>query len=287
VDDSLHQLRIRVRRTRYIMELLRRFAGDAVQDNIEAAKSLQTMMGDIHDYETLIANMHRMKESVEGGRCDLAGLEDELVSHQRKMVARLMKSVKKLNRRLVASPLKAKGAASGGKVTAGSRGVTVVLLRHGTALDRATPGIADDASRPLTRQGKKEARNAGRAIKALGLKTDRVLTSPMLRALETATIAAVQLGLEKKLEITGELAPGGALEAAAARLSAFKEGSVVLLVGHEPFLSSLAAHLLGAGGASIALKKGGALVLRSRGSGEGRTYSLESLLTPSQLKALG
>ncbi|MET0750644.1 MAG: phosphoglycerate mutase family protein, partial [Solirubrobacterales bacterium] len=56
------------------------------------------------------------------------------------------------------------------------------LLRHGDAADHA----ADDASRPLTGKGKRQARTAGAALAALGVGIDACLTSPKLRAVETA-----------------------------------------------------------------------------------------------------
>jgi phosphohistidine phosphatase len=117
------------------------------------------------------------------------------------------------------------------------------LLRHGDAAEGSP-----DAERPLTEKGKEQSRAAGRALKNLGVKPVACLTSPKVRALETAKIACEELGVEPQLE--PKLA-GGPFdpEALAAGL-----GDDVLLVGHDPDFS-MAVHSLT--GAQVRMKKGG------------------------------
>jgi phosphohistidine phosphatase len=117
------------------------------------------------------------------------------------------------------------------------------LLRHGDASDDAP----DDASRPLTEKGVRQARAAGEALAALGADIDACLTSPKLRARDTARIACESLGTE--VEETGALRGGDfdAQELAAGR-------GEVLLVGHEPDFSRA---IQAATGARVELKKGG------------------------------
>jgi phosphohistidine phosphatase len=117
------------------------------------------------------------------------------------------------------------------------------LLRHGDAAEGSP-----DAERPLTDKGKEQARAAGRALKKLGVKPAACLTSPKVRALDTARIACEELGIEPQLE--PKLA-GGPFdpEALAAGL-----GDDVLLVGHDPDFS-MAVHALT--GAQVRMKKGG------------------------------
>jgi len=119
----------------------------------------------------------------------------------------------------------------------------VLLLRHGDAADGSP-----DAERPLTEKGREQSRVAGAALKALGLAVDACLTSPKVRAADTARIVCDELGIEPKLE--PKLA-GGPIdpEALAAGL-----GEDVLLVGHDPDFS-MAVHDLT--GAQVRLKKGG------------------------------
>jgi phosphohistidine phosphatase len=117
------------------------------------------------------------------------------------------------------------------------------LLRHGDAED-GTP----DSERPLTEKGREQSRAVGAALKGIGVELDACLTSPRVRALETARIACEPLGVEPQLEPKLAGGPFDA-EALAAGL-----GDEVLLVGHDPDFS-MAVHSLT--GAQVRMKKGG------------------------------
>ena len=117
------------------------------------------------------------------------------------------------------------------------------LLRHGDAADGSP-----DAERPLTKKGEKQARAVAQALKRLGLELDACLTSPKLRADETARLVCEPLGIEPTLEPKLAGGPFDA-EALAAGL-----GDNVLLVGHDPDFS-MAVHALT--GAQVRMKKGG------------------------------
>jgi phosphohistidine phosphatase len=136
-------------------------------------------------------------------------------------------------------------------------------LRHAEAEDGSP-----DAERKLTKKGEKQAKHAGRALNALGVKLDACFTSPKVRAAETAKLACEPLGVEYSLE--PKLA-GGPFdpEALAAGLGD------VLLVGHDPDFS-MAVHETT--GAQVRMKKGG---LAGIEKGE-----LIVLLRPSELKAI-
>ena len=139
------------------------------------------------------------------------------------------------------------------------------LLRHGDAADGSP-----DAERPLTDKGREQARVTGAALKKLGVQIDACLTSPKVRAEETARIACEQLGdVEPRLEPKLAGGPFDA-EALAAGL-----GDNVLLVGHDPDFSS-AVHSLT--GAQVRMKKGG---LAGLDRGE-----LMVLMRPRELKAI-
>ena len=121
------------------------------------------------------------------------------------------------------------------------------LLRHGDAEDLA----ADDASRELTAKGERQARAAGAALAALGVEIDCCLSSPKVRAVQTARLACEPLGVQPELAEAlrgGDFDPG---ELAAGR-------GEVLLVGHEPDFSR-AIQLVTGGRAEI--KKGGLAAL--------------------------
>ena len=139
------------------------------------------------------------------------------------------------------------------------------LLRHGDAADGSP-----DAERPLTDKGREQARAAGAALKAIGVEIDACLTSPKVRAADTARIACDQLGgVEPQLEPKLAGGPFDA-EALAAGL-----GDDVLLVGHDPDFSA-AVHSLT--GAQVRMKKGG---LAGVDRGE-----LMVLLRPRESKAI-
>jgi phosphohistidine phosphatase len=138
------------------------------------------------------------------------------------------------------------------------------LLRHGDAVEGSP-----DAERPLTDKGREQARAAGAALKALGVKIDACLTSPKVRAADTARIACEQLG-DAEPQLEPKLAGGPFdAEALAAGLGD------VLLVGHDPDFSA-AVHSLT--GAQVRMKKGG---LAGVDRGE-----LMVLLRPRELKSL-
>jgi phosphohistidine phosphatase len=117
------------------------------------------------------------------------------------------------------------------------------LLRHGDAEDGSP-----DSERPLTEKGREQARAVGAALKALGVELDACLSSPKVRAAETARLACEPLGVEPQLEPKLAGGPFDA-EALAAGL-----GEDVLLVGHDPDFS-MAVHSLS--GAQVRMKKGG------------------------------
>jgi phosphohistidine phosphatase len=137
------------------------------------------------------------------------------------------------------------------------------LLRHGDAKDGSP-----DAERPLTKKGERQSRAAGEALAGLGVKLEACLTSPKVRAAETARLACKPLGVEPRQE--PKLA-GGPFDAE--QLAAGLDE--VLLVGHDPDFS-MAVHDLT--GAQVRLKKGG---LAGIDRGE-----LIVLLRPSELKTI-
>jgi phosphohistidine phosphatase len=138
------------------------------------------------------------------------------------------------------------------------------LLRHGDAEDGSP-----DSERRLTEKGREQSRAVGGALNALGVELDACLTSPKVRAAETARLACEPLGVEPELE--PKLA-GGPFDAQALAAGL---GDDVLLVGHDPDFS-MAVHALT--GAQVRLKKGG---LAGVEKGE-----LIVLLRPRELKRL-
>lgn len=151
----------------------------------------------------------------------------------------------------------------------------LLLLRHGIAAEPSAD--RPDAERPLTPRGEERTRAVLQRLVALELGCDQLLTSPLLRARQTAELA-VAAGLAPALGVAEALAPGGdplpLLEQAAGV-------GRLLLVGHEPDLGNLAARLIGAPAGSLLLKKAGVALLQRQGPGP--AWRLLLLLGPAQL----
>lgn len=168
------------------------------------------------------------------------------------------------------------------------RSVEIYLLRHGDAVDRETGGYARDAERPLTERGREEGQAAAAALVGLNERPDLILTSPFVRAVETATLAAAILRPARGPERCDALASGTTPEAIAAALAAAGPVGRVLLVGHMPDLGELAGWLVwGLPEATFALRTGGLCRIAApvgpvEGGGD-----LRWLLSPKLLRRLG
>jgi phosphohistidine phosphatase len=117
----------------------------------------------------------------------------------------------------------------------------IYLMRHATAAD---PGGSSDALRPLTEQGRREAREAGRALRDEGAEIAVVLSSPRLRARETAELVVEGLGRPVPVEVRETLNCGATGKVYLAEIRAQEAGSL-LLVGHNPEMSAIASTLVG------------------------------------------
>jgi phosphohistidine phosphatase len=141
-------------------------------------------------------------------------------------------------------------------------GYELYIMRHGIAVDRGTAGYANDAKRPLTPEGKKKMREITAGLVRVGFDPDWIVTSPLVRAAETAEIVADGLGGRVPRDFCDALRPGSSAEALLTFLAKQPNRRRVLVVGHEPDLSELAARLVGAGRhAHLGFKKGGCCLI--------------------------
>ena len=159
------------------------------------------------------------------------------------------------------------------------------LLRHAIAVERDAPGIRNDFERPLTPDGEQKLRRITKALRNLQLSFDLILSSPYLRARETAEMVAAALSLRKKLELRDSLGVDGNARELIVELKALAPApESLLLVGHEPYLSTLISLLAGAGGRPcVMLKKAGLCKLAADSLKVGRCARIEWLLTPRQM----
>ncbi len=163
------------------------------------------------------------------------------------------------------------------------------ILRHGSAVEPGTPGYENDADRPMTPEGERKLRQVADAMEALELSFDLILSSPYLRARQTAEIVAAALGAHKQLEFSDTLAPAGSVKKLVDLLTR-REPSPgnVLLVGHEPYLSGLISLLVsGKESFAVVMKKGGLCKVTAESLKPGRCAVLQWLLTPQQMALMG
>jgi phosphohistidine phosphatase len=160
----------------------------------------------------------------------------------------------------------------------------LLIVRHATALPHGTPGIPDN-DRPLTPEGELKFREAAKGLARILDRPDALLTSPWLRARQTAAIAAAAWGGPEPKE-TAALA-SGSFDAQAEVLDRYAEDATVAVFGHEPWVSELLARLVGTSHDDrLTFKKGGAALVDV----DGRLADGGSLvwyLPPKLLRKLG
>lgn len=148
-------------------------------------------------------------------------------------------------------------------------------MRHADAED----GNGNDFSRVLTEKGQKQAERMGDWLAAMQLGTVHILTSPYLRAHETATIVAQCLGVKNMPQPDERLACGMTADQALGMIHELGSDDVLLLVGHAPDLGVLASYLIGAKEAGVEMRKGAVACLAVERPGFGGS-TLQWLINP-------
>jgi phosphohistidine phosphatase len=161
------------------------------------------------------------------------------------------------------------------------------IVRHGIAVDREDPKCPADPDRFLTDEGIEKTRQVAQGVAEVGAAPDLMVTSPYLRAFQTAEIFATQLGYAKqKIKKSDFLLPGAEPLQLFRELAKDKELSVVFVFGHAPHLDDVVATALGIKHHITSLKKAGVAHVELRRlvppSGE-----LIWLGTPKLLRKLG
>jgi phosphohistidine phosphatase len=155
------------------------------------------------------------------------------------------------------------------------------ILRHGKAED-AGHGISD-ADRKLTKKGREEIIAIAQWMAAQELSFDLIAASPLARAQETAALVAGVLGTEK-MATWQVLVPGGSPDEVCRETGKFPEDATVLLVGHEPLLSTLVGRIIaGNDDAGIVMTKGGLAKIRNYSFHQRPEGELHWLLTAKQM----
>lgn len=161
----------------------------------------------------------------------------------------------------------------------------IYLIRHAIAAEPG-PKYPDDRKRPLTAEGSKRFRESVRGLVVLGVELDVILTSPLTRAEETATLLSSGLKKRVPVETVAALAPGGKFAAVVEAVTKqAKRHRRIALVGHEPDLSETAARWLAARG-HIEFRKGAICALDLDSATPGGPATLRWLLPPRMSRRL-
>jgi phosphohistidine phosphatase len=162
----------------------------------------------------------------------------------------------------------------------------LVFLRHGLAADREE-WKGEDEARPLTTEGVDRTKDAVQGLRTLKVRPDAILSSPLLRARETAEIAKKGLITDAKVELADELTPSAAPDQLIARLTDLADKPVVLCVGHEPHISTtISAMVSGKTAATFDVKKAGACCIRFTGIPRAGAGTMLWLLPPKFLRII-
>lgn len=161
------------------------------------------------------------------------------------------------------------------------------LVRHAIAEDAAD--YEDDSLRPLTEKGREKMKRIASALAGLGVAPDLIVSSPYVRASQTASVLAKELNYKEELAYSDSLLPMGKASDMIGEINEKYSVDELMLVGHEPSLSSLAGILLaGSPDLSINFKKGGVCCLSVDDLRYDRKATLEWLVTPKiSIKTLG
>jgi phosphohistidine phosphatase len=165
--------------------------------------------------------------------------------------------------------------------------MNLYIVRHAIAVQRGTPDYEDDSQRPLTDKGRKKMRKIVQGLRQFDTPLNTILSSPYVRARDTAKILADEFKLENQLYFSENLVPPGNFEALVDEIHEKYDVENLALVGHEPMLSQLISWLTtGHTDLELNLKKGGVCYLSSDNLYQDHRAALEWLLTPALMVEL-
>jgi phosphohistidine phosphatase len=166
--------------------------------------------------------------------------------------------------------------------------MNLYIIRHAIAVDEGTPEYEQDNERPLTDKGKKKMRQIAKGLRILGADFDLILSSPYVRARETAEILADVFKIKADIAFSENLIPMGDPDQLIAEMNEKHSANSIAIVGHEPQLTSMVSLLVAENtSVDITLKKGGVCRLSADDFHHTHKATLEWLLTPSLLVEIG
>jgi len=158
------------------------------------------------------------------------------------------------------------------------------LVRHAISAERGSEW-PDDTKRPLTEAGISRFKEVVEGLVWLDVEIDEIFTSPLVRARQTATLLANGLANKATVKTLEALAPSHSPRSMMSELNSAAKRHRIALVGHEPGLGELAAHLIGAP-RPLPFKKGGVALITVQGLTARRPGELTWFLPPKVLRRL-
>jgi phosphohistidine phosphatase SixA len=167
--------------------------------------------------------------------------------------------------------------------------MNLYIIRHGIAVEEGTAGYESDSERPLTDKGRKKMRQIAKGLRNLGVEFDLILSSPYVRARETAEILAEVFKMKKNITFTESLIPLAHPELLVGEINQTYSVDSIAVVGHEPHLSTLIGILVAENAKlDVTLKKGGVCYITADDLHHNdHRATLEWLLTPGILTDIG
>ena len=154
----------------------------------------------------------------------------------------------------------------------------IYLLRHGIAEDSSPSG--SDADRRLTDEGREKLRRVMKRAASAGVEPSLILSSPLVRAVQTAEIAAEALKYSGKIVRVESLTPDSSPRDVWNEIRSRDGEAAILLAGHEPLFSAATAYLLGATRSMVDFRKAALLRIDVGGTGPTPSGVLQWMLTP-------
>jgi phosphohistidine phosphatase len=159
----------------------------------------------------------------------------------------------------------------------------VYFLRHASA-GKSTSNQKKDERRPLDEEGNLQARYIGRVLANLDVQVEQIISSPLTRARQTASLVANELAFESEIQLDDALLPDAGFDQFQAMLARYKKHEAIMVVGHNPSLAEFLSKSIsaGTGAAQIDFKKGAVAKVEMNA----RTGTLNWLITPKIARAL-
>jgi phosphohistidine phosphatase len=162
------------------------------------------------------------------------------------------------------------------------------VIRHAIAQQLGRKNDFMDEKRALTTEGRERMCEVVKGLRRVGVELDLILTSPLVRAVETAEVISTGLGLSnQEIEQTGNLAPGASTEDLFAEIKRHTGAESIALVGHQPDLGEIISKIVqGNGSLAIELKKGSVCCIKVTETVPTLRGSLMWLFAPKHLRML-